>query len=342
MAAKDSDLGALWQSFWINVASSVLLLGLLGLIEPRLRKALVEAATRKFETATEAVEEKFEARVGELERRVESAKALFEHYMMAEDDTVAAAASGPDFYTLADALVAANRANAIDSLRGLIVPASEGVPKVVIGFHYVTPIRHTGRDILRVVPVILEDPPGNSRWVPMELEWSPGSTSDEFGAQLMKQLQNAGLKDVSSKVDWPGTIVRLTDALSLAFESRRSVGKLTGRLVEKGPGDWAVTSSGIEHVGLGIVADAKSFRPAVPSPIHPNGEGSREPWMDLERPYWANTAEWDFMVSRACQLLPGAELPNLVQPRYFASHEEPRRPGPAAGSFDFNGSAGRH
>ncbi|GAB2734535.1 hypothetical protein [Sinomonas soli] len=336
VTAKDSARGGLWQSFWINVASSVLLLGVLGLIEPRLRRAFVEAATRKFETAAEAVEERFEARVEELEQRVESAKALFESYMTAEDETVAAAASRPDFYTLADALVAANKAHAIDLLHGVTVPASEGIPKVVIGFHYVTPVRTKGRDFLRVAPVILEDPPPSGFWAPMEYVWQPGAPPEEFGAYLMKQLQNGGLKDVTSKVDWPGTIDRLTDALALAFESRRADGKLAGHLIEKGPGDWAVTSAGIEHIGHGIIADAKAIPPLATASMRRRGEDSHELWMDLEGPDWATPGEWEHMVGRARILLPGANTPMLMEPTHFASVKEPERPGPTAGSFDFS------
>lgn len=341
-SAQDSARGALWQSFGINVASAVLLLAVLGLIEPRLRRNFVEAATRRFETAAAEVEERFESRVDELEERVESARALFENYMATEDNTVAAAANRPDFYTIASALAAANKAHAIDAFRGVSVPASEGIPSVIVRFHYATPVlRKDGRNVLLVAPSILEGPRPNGRWGwgPMEYSWQPESQSEEFGAYLMKELQNAGLKDVDSKVHWSDTIDRLTDALALAFDSRRTDGKLTGHLIEKGPGDWAITSEGIEYVGRGTVASVTSFPPVVTASMRRRGEESHEPWMDLEQPNWADSSEWDYMVARARKILPGVNAgPIVTQPPYVASTTEPRRPGPPAGGFDFNGA----
>lgn len=287
-AADGAARLGLWQSLLVNVGSAVLLLSLLGFIEPRLRKNYIDATARTIEAATEKAEERFEARVEKLEGRVENGRALFENYM-AEDNAVATAADRPDFYTIADALVAANRARAIDAFRGVAVPAVAGIPAVVIGFHYATPLRNGRRDVLRVSPAIVEDPPEGRIWPTMEYEWSPGAAPEEFGAYLMTELRNAGLKDVVSKVHWSETIDRLTGALALALESTRSDGQLIGALIEKGPGEWALTAAGIERVDRGVIAPVGSFPGAVMSAVETaalrrRGEEFHEPWMELERP----------------------------------------------------------
>ncbi|MDQ4504440.1 hypothetical protein [Sinomonas sp. ASV322] len=333
VTADSSARLGLWQSFLINVGSAVALASLLGFVEPRLRKNYIEATTRKIEAATERVEARVEARVEELEERVESARTLFENYLAAEDNAVAAAADRPDFYTIADALVAANNAHAIDQFRGVAVPASEGIPAVVIGFHYATPVHNGRRDVLLVSPSILEDPPPNGFWAPMQYSWQPGAPSEEFGAFIMTELRNSRLKDVAAKVHWAETIDRLVEALALALESSTSDGKLTGWLIEKGPGGWALTNAGIEYVGRGVIAPAGSFPGPIISALgaaarQRRGEEVREPWMDLERPEWAEPDEWEYMVSRARTMLPGANLPVLMQPPYVASSNVPKRPTP--------------
>lgn len=332
----------LWQSFLVNVGSAVLLSSLLGFIEPRLRKNYIDATERRIEAVTEKAEERFEARVEELAERVESARALFENYMAAEDNTVAVAADGPDFYTIADALVAANRARAIDAFRGIAVPASDSLPAVVVRFHYATIVHGRRRDVLRISPSIVEDRPDGRIWPTLDYEWLPDATADEFGAYLMTELRNAGLKDVVSKVHWSETIDRLTSALALALESTRIDGRLTGALIEKGPGEWAVTTAGIENVDHGVVASAAAFPGPVMSAVatavqRRSGEKFHEPWMDLERPDWAEPCEWEYMIARARKVLPGANLPALLQTPYVGSMKEPRRPGSSRSGLDFSG-----
>jgi len=332
--ADSSTQTGLWQSALINVGSAVAFSSLLGFIEPRLRKNYIEATTRKIEAAAEEVEARVEARVEELEERVESAQALFKQYMNVEDETVAAMGDRPDFYTIADALVAANRARTINAFRGITVPASEGIPIVVVGFHYATPVGNGRRDVLRISATVLKDPPDGRFSSPMEYAWQPGATPEEFGAYMMKELQNAGLKDVASKVFWPETIDRLTSALTLAFDSKRNDGKLKGQLVEMGPGDWALTSAGIEHVYRGILAPADTFPTEIMGAVQAfarrGGEILREPWMALERPEWAEPAEWEYMIARARKVLADINVPAMMQPPYVASTKEPRRPGPRA------------
>ncbi|GGI00372.1 hypothetical protein ACFFGR_13435 [Arthrobacter liuii] len=333
-AADSSAQTGLWQSALINIGSAVALSSLLGFIEPRLRKNYIEATTRKIEAATEEIEARVDARVEELEERVESSQALFRQYMDAEDEAVVTMSGRPDFYTIAGALVAANRARTIDPFRGVTVPASEGIPSVVVGFHYATPVGNGRRDVLRIKATVLEDrPDGRFPW-PTEYAWQPGATSEQFGAYMMKELQNADLKDVASKVFWPETIDRLTTALTLAFDSKRNDGKLKGQLIEMGPGNWALTSVGIEHVYRGILAPADSFPSEITGAVQTfarrGGEVLREPWMDLERPEWAEPAEWEYMIARARKVLANINLPVMMQPPYVGSTKEPRRPGPRA------------
>lgn len=53
---------------------------------------------------------------------------------------------------------------------------------------------------------------------------------------------------------------------------------------------------------------------------------------------WAEPGEWEYMIARARKVLPGANLPALMQPPYVASTKGPRGPGPSVGGFDFSGA----
>lgn len=337
LGTAGSGVVGVWQSIGVNVGTALVLAALLVFIEPRFRTRIAEAAAKSAEA-------KYETRVDALTERVdnlqESTRELFEHYAATEDEAVNDMVTRPSFYTVASALVEANKGYAIDRVLGVTVPAALGIPDVLIRFRYVSPTGgRTGdhsRDFLDVSPKVLLPPPNGHLW-PSEGQWRSAENADQVGARLMKELQAAGLKNVETKLDWKGTIDRLGKALDLAFESKRTDGKVDGHVIEMGPGGWFLTSSGIEHLEHGVVVEGKEF----PSKFEmllgltgamAAGKELQEYEAGLKRlekePGWADPAEWQYVLGRARDIFPGFNEKRGKIPPAIASTVPPKRPEP--------------
>jgi len=344
LATAGEAVASVWQSIGVNVGTALLLAAPLVYIEPRFKtriaRAAAESADAKYETRVEALTD----RVDDLQT---STRELFERYSATENEAVDDMVTRPNFHTVSSALVEANKSHAIDRVMGVAIPASEGIPEVLIQFRYMSPTAARpgdhSHDFLDVTPAVLVPPPNGHFW-PFEEHWPARESADQVGARLMKELQAAGLKSVEAKVDWKGAIDRLGVALGIAFESKRSDGKLIGHIIEMGPRDWFLTSSGIEHLKQGLVVDVKEFPPTWEGVLGVAGavlSGSSKEVIEEhlkrldESPDWADPDEWKYILGRARAVFPGFNRKDGKLPPAFASlvppmKPEPKRPAPPA------------
>lgn len=335
LATAGEAVASVWQSIGVNVGTALLLAALLVYIEPRFKtriaKAAAESADAKYETRVEALTE----RVDDLQANT---RELFERYSAMEDEAVNDMVARPSFHTVSSALVEANKSHAIDRVLGVAIPASGGIPEVLIGFRYMRPtVARPGdhsRDFLDVTPAVLVEPPNGHFW-PFEEHWRATESADQVGARLMKELQAAGLKDVETKVEWKSTIDRLGVALDVAFDSKRSNGKLIGHIIEMGPGEWFLTSSGIEHREQGLVVDVKQFPPMWDGVLSVagaalSGSSAEDIQAHLkgldESPEWADNDEWKYILGRARTVFPRFNRKDARLPPAWASTVPPAQP----------------
>lgn len=146
----------------------------------------------------------------------------------------------------------------------------------------------TGDALIFELEVTRNPEPGRSGRPVVRRRWVPDQSADEFGAELILEMQRHGFGPEARIVDLGALMANLRSALADALAARRDDGWFSGRLMEYAD-PWAVTSVGLEHRDHGVVLMASEFPPTF-GPL--SADRPKRPPKPAA-PNWADDAEFN-------------------------------------------------
>ncbi len=302
-----------WQgvtpSVLVNAGTAFGLAGLLFLLERSfvtvVRQASTAAATQAADTVAERLEartEALETRLGELDeqtaRRVQAQRE-------AQDRTVdALEVVSFDSVTRALATAAGLRALLGDKAEVQASKDRDGLWLVFswgrkqLGTDYHGEIRYDE-------PKLMIEAHAGTHWV--EVEWGADEAAPEVATRLIHGLRSAGVWTGDDMLDWQLALENLQRTVDVAITSRRrdaGAWHLTDQLDRLVDDEWAITKSGIERRGHGMVLAGSAF--PVPNRALPGSRASDE----VENfaptaPADADPYLWSYLVREGKKRFPG-------------------------------------
>ncbi|WP_406636930.1 hypothetical protein [Pseudarthrobacter quantipunctorum] len=293
-------LPAFWSGVLVNVGTSVLLAGILFVLERRFvretRQVAAAAATQAVERAANA-NQQLSSRVSELEERL---KGQLAEQQKNHDEALNSLTADASYESVLKNLKTAYEFGAI-SRRGLTVPAGPEVDSPRVTFIYQPAFYNEdgdGHDEQLTVRYVAER---NSHEIGTPLIsalWHPGEDPVEVFRGLMDDMVRSGRGSEKNRLKIRNAFTNLASTLKEAVSSRRGdeswqSGGSVGELISDG---WILTENGVEARGHGIVAT-----PAELSP--PSSVTERQAWKLPDKPEWADSDVWKTAMQRGQQEL---------------------------------------
>ncbi|MDR6794611.1 hypothetical protein J2W89_003793 [Pseudarthrobacter oxydans] len=289
---------AVWQSIFTNFGVGVFSAAVLLLFEPKLRKVITKTVT---EEVRDAVQVDLEARLAPLSDRINS---LYEAKLAGQQALVTDLAKN---FTNERVTQVLREADAMAALyaKSLRVQAEDVPGKLHIGLELRS---FYGADAWRNgQPRPGEQPEEElvlSAYTTSKNDASVTWESDEDFAtvafDLAEELASQGARGLKQQIIWDPVLERFERNFKIALEASNGgdgVLGIDGALVEVAGSDsapWYLTNEGLYYPNQSWSLPAKSF--VIPHRGH--GYETRS-FPDVDKPSWADPAEWDYMVSRA-------------------------------------------
>lgn len=312
-----TDALGIWRSILTNFGTTLIMAGLLLVVEPKVRRAVNKAVSRTVETAAVAataaatssiredllkdVQDDIEERFDSLTDRIES---ILQDGLATQDRKIAGFADDYSYESARSAVQAAVEYNSLHN-NEIIVQATDIPGELSLGLTLAVPEalqhdRYFGREETDPNDLILKlvgytaGAQGHS-----EVEWE---NTDDFGSaigKLVGALERRGIWGRAKFVDWEAVHRRLVDGLAVAAKSTRKEPTslhLLGRLTEIVGTDtlWYLTDQSIECPNHDFVLPRRNF-PQIQFPSS-TGNSPLEPV--AEKPEWADQQTWDYVIQR--------------------------------------------
>lgn len=312
-----TDALGIWRSILTNFGTTLIMAGLLLVVEPKVRRAVNKAVSRTAETAAVAataaatssmredllkdVQDDIEKRFGSLKDRIES---VLQDGLATQDKKIAGFADDYSYESARNAVQAAVEFNSLHN-NEIIVQATERPGALCIGLRLADPEElrisdYSGKQEFDPDDMVLElvGYTPDTQWG-SAVEWKNTDNFENAISNLVGALERAGGWGRAALVDWEAVHQRLVDGLAVAAKSTRKEPtslQLQGSLTEIVGTDtlWYLTDHSIECPSHDFVLPRGNF-PQIQFPSSA-GNGPLEPV--TEKPEWADQQTWDYVIQR--------------------------------------------
>lgn len=300
------DLGdnavAVWQSIFTNFGVGIFSAAVLLLFEPKLRKVITKTVTDEVkQDVREAFQADIDERLAPLAERISS---LYEAKLADQQALVTDLASNFTYERVAQTLREADATAALYA-KSLRVQAEDVPGKLHIGLQlmsfYSPDAWRYGQPIPGAQPeeqlVLSAYTKGKND---ASVTWESHEDFSTVAFDLAEELASQGTRGLKQQIIWDPVLERFERNFKIALEASNGgdgVLGIDGALVEVAGSDsapWYLTNEGLYYPSQSWSLPAKSF--VMPHRGH-NYETRTFP--DVDKPLWADPAEWDYMVSRA-------------------------------------------
>ncbi|QXQ11298.1 hypothetical protein [Paeniglutamicibacter sp. Y32M11] len=302
------DLG-IWRSILTNFGTTLMMAGLLLVVEPKVRRAVSKVVSNAAESMTTSmrqdllkdVQGDIEERFVSLKERIESA---LEDGLTSQDMKIADFADDDSYESARSAVGAAAEYMSLHN-NEIIVQATDHPGELCIGLRLAIPeelqiSEYSGRQEVDPEDKILElvgytaDTPGFSA-----VEWENTENFENVITKLVGDLERRRAWGRATLVEWDAVHRRLVDGLAVAAKStRKQPGslQLKGRLAEIIGTEtlWYLTDQSIECPSQDFVLPKSKFPPA-------SFPGNNSLTPVIEQPEWADSQTWDYVIQRGRQ-----------------------------------------
>ena len=307
---EQNAMPAFWSGVLINVGTSILLAGILFVLERRFVKETRQVAAEAAEAAaSQAVEQaananqQLNARVSELEERLNGQLA---EQQKNHDEALNSLTSDASYDSVLPNLKTAYEFGAI-SRQGLTVPAGPDLESPRVTFVYQPAYFNEeggGHDEQLTVEYVAERKPNEIGTPIISAPWHPGEDPIEVFRQLMDDLVRSGRGNDKNRLKIGYAFTNLALTLKEAMSARRGddswqSGGSVRELLSDG---WILTENGVEARGHGIVATPGQLVP-------PFSISERQAWKLPDKPEWADSDVWETAMQRGRRELPAYSSP---------------------------------
>ncbi|WP_142057754.1 hypothetical protein [Pseudarthrobacter sp. B4EP4b] len=308
LVLPNPDLNAMpafWSGVLINVGTSILLAGVLFVLERRfVKETRVVVAEAAEAAATQAVEHasnannQLGARVSELEARLNEQLA---EQQRIHDEALSSLTSDASYESVFPSLKMAYELGAV-SQQGLTIPAGPDAGSPRIRFVYEPAFYDDeggGHEEQLTVQYVAERKPNEMGTPIVSTLWHAGDHPTDVFRRLMADMVRSGRGNDTKRLKIGNAFTNLALALKEAMSARRGdeSWQSGGSVIELLTDGWILTENGVETRGHGIVATPPQFTP-------PFSASERQAWRLPDKPKWADPEVWKVAMQRGQQELP--------------------------------------
>ncbi|MGF4046316.1 hypothetical protein ACX800_22745 [Paenarthrobacter nitroguajacolicus] len=300
----EDDL-AVWQSILTNFGVGLLSAAVLLLFEPKFRKVVTDTVNTATAGVKDEVREAFQADIDE--RLAPLAERIASLYKAKLADQEALVTDLADNFTYERVTQTLREADAMAALhaKSLRVQAEDVPGKLHISLQLRSfysadawlngqPKRGAQPEEELVLSAYTNG--GNDASV----TWEPDEDFATVAFDLAEELASQGARGLKQQIIWDPVLARFEKNFKVALESSHGgdgVLGIDGAVVEVAGSDsapWYLTNKGLYYPNQSWSLPAKSFVTA-----HRGYGHESRTFPDVEKPSWADPAEWNYMVSRA-------------------------------------------
>lgn len=293
---------AVWQSICTNFGVGVFSAAVLLLFEPKLRKVITNTVTTEVKKdVREAFQADIDERLAPLTERIAS---LYEAKLAEQEALITDLAENFTYERVARTLREAGAVAALHA-KSLRVQAEDAPGDLHVSLElrsfydpgaWLNGQPKSGEQPQEALIVSAFTKAGKQASV----TWEPDEDFATVAFDLAEELASQGARGLKRPILWDPVLARFEQNLKLALEASHGgdgVQGIDGALVEVAGSDsapWYLTNEGLYYPNRGWSLPAKSF-------VKPHGGYGHESrtFPDVQRPSWADPAEWGYMVSRA-------------------------------------------